>query len=136
MTSVIKRLIEDIDSLRVRIERLEESLKKTEGVKTRAKPFTPPLLHEVEEYCSIRGNNVNPQHFIDFYESTGWMIGRNKMKNWQAAVRTWEKNTKTIKDEKEQRFVGRQSAETIKHNANFSYQSAERIRKEMLGNTD
>ena len=57
--------------------------------------FTPPTLEEVTKYCQERKNNVNPQKFIDFYESKGWMIGKNKMKDWKASVRTWEnKDTK------------------------------------------
>lgn len=54
--------------------------------------FTPPTVEEVKEYCSSRNNQINPQAFIDFYESKGWMIGKNKMKDWRAAIRTWEKN--------------------------------------------
>ena len=53
--------------------------------------FTPPSLEEVKAYCSERGNRIDPQTFIDFYESKGWMIGKNKMKDWKAAVRTWER---------------------------------------------
>lgn len=53
--------------------------------------FAPPTLEEVTAYCRERGNRVDPQKFIDFYESKGWMIGKNKMKSWQAAVRTWER---------------------------------------------
>ena len=52
--------------------------------------FIPPTLEQVTSYCSERKNNVDPQRFIDFYESKGWMVGKNKMKDWQAAVRTWE----------------------------------------------
>ena len=54
--------------------------------------FTPPTLEEVESYCFERNNNVDAQSFIDFYSAKGWMIGKNKMKDWKAAVRTWEKN--------------------------------------------
>lgn len=56
------------------------------------KPFIPPTVEEVSAYCAERGNNVDPQAFIDFYESKGWMIGKNKMKDWKAAVRTWEQS--------------------------------------------
>lgn len=56
--------------------------------------FTPPTLDEVKEYCLSRNNNVDAERWIDFYESKGWMIGKNKMKNWKAAVRTWEKGEK------------------------------------------
>lgn len=56
--------------------------------------FTPPTPDEVKEYCQERGNSVDAQRFVDYYESKGWMIGKNKMKDWRAAVRTWERNTK------------------------------------------
>ena len=55
------------------------------------KRFTPPTVEEVKAYCEERGNNVDPQRFVDFYEMKDWMVGRNKMKDWKAAVRTWEK---------------------------------------------
>ena len=61
-------------------------------VKKRAKAFSPPTVEEVREYCSERGNNVNPEVFVDFYESKGWLIGKSKMKDWKAAVRTWERS--------------------------------------------
>ena len=59
--------------------------------------FKPPIFQEVLDYCEERNNIVDPQAFIDFYESKGWMIGKNKMKSWKAAVRTWEKNRSTKK---------------------------------------
>lgn len=55
------------------------------------KQFKPPTVEEVHEYCCERMNNVNAEAFVDFYESKGWMVGKNKMKDWKAAVRTWEK---------------------------------------------
>lgn len=57
---------------------------------SKSKRFTPPTLEEVSSYCSERNNNVNPQKFIDFYQSKDWMVGKNKMKDWKACVRTWE----------------------------------------------
>ena len=53
--------------------------------------FVPPTVEEVAAYCHERQNHVDPQRFVDFYESKGWMVGRTKMKDWKAAVRTWEK---------------------------------------------
>ena len=53
--------------------------------------FTPPTLEEVQAYCIERGNNVDAERFIDFYSSKGWMVGKNKMKDWKAAVRNWER---------------------------------------------
>lgn len=54
--------------------------------------FIKPSIEEVNKYCKERNNGINAQSFIDFYESKGWMIGKNKMKDWKAAIRTWEKN--------------------------------------------
>lgn len=56
--------------------------------------FKKPTLEEVKEYCKERNNNINPENFIDFYESKGWMVGKNKMKDWKACIRTWEKKEK------------------------------------------
>lgn len=53
--------------------------------------FTPPSLQEVESYCAERSNGINAGAFVDFYQSKNWMVGKNKMKDWMAAVRTWEK---------------------------------------------
>ncbi|MBQ1577047.1 MAG: hypothetical protein IIZ83_08815 [Oscillospiraceae bacterium] len=53
--------------------------------------FTSPTLDEVAAYCSERGNGVDPQQFIDFYTSKGWKVGDQPMKDWKAAVRTWER---------------------------------------------
>ena len=55
------------------------------------KVFTKPTTEEVKAYCAERKNNVDPDKFIDFYESKGWLIGKNPMKDWKACVRTWEK---------------------------------------------
>ena len=60
--------------------------------KSKAKRFTPPTIEEVTAYCIERNNSVDPQHFIDYYTSNGWLVGKNKMKDWKAAVRTWERN--------------------------------------------
>lgn len=62
---------------------------------TKRKRFEKPTLSEIKEYCIERGNKVDAQHFFDYYESNGWRVGKNSMKNWQAAVRTWEKNSYT-----------------------------------------
>lgn len=74
-----------------RREEIEKSIEeKRESIGENRKRFIPPTLEQVTSYCSERKNNVDPQRFIDFYESKGWMVGKNKMKDWQAAVRTWE----------------------------------------------
>lgn len=55
--------------------------------------FTPPTIEEIREYCVNRNNNVNPEQFYDFYESKGWIVGNARMKDWKAAVRTWERRS-------------------------------------------
>lgn len=54
--------------------------------------FTPPTLEEVKAYCYERNNTVDPEHFIDYYSSNGWKVGKNPMKDWRASIRTWERN--------------------------------------------
>ena len=56
------------------------------------KIFQKPTLEEVTAYCQERGNDVDPQAWIDYYTSNGWKVGRICMKDWRAAVRTWERN--------------------------------------------
>ena len=62
------------------------------------KRFVPPTEDEVELYCVERRNHVNAQKFVDYYSSNGWKVGRNPMKDWKAAVRTWERSEFTEKD--------------------------------------
>lgn len=50
-----------------------------------------PTLYEVKEYCSERGNKVDPERWFDYYTSNGWKVGKNPMRDWKAAVRTWER---------------------------------------------
>lgn len=56
------------------------------------KRFVPPTLEEVQAYCRERNNNVDAERFINHYTSNGWKVGKNKMQDWKASVRTWEKN--------------------------------------------
>jgi len=58
----------------------------------RPKRFTHPTLEEVKAYCQERKNGIDAEQFMNRYESNGWLVGKSPMKNWQAAVRTWEKN--------------------------------------------
>ena len=56
-----------------------------------ASRFSPPSVDEVKAYCADRKNKVNPETFVDFYAAKGWKVGNQPMKDWKAAVRTWEK---------------------------------------------
>lgn len=57
-------------------------------------PMRRPTVEEVRAYCDERCNSVDPQAFVDFYESKGWVVGKSPMKDWRAAVRTWERSRK------------------------------------------
>ena len=62
-----------------------------EPLKENSTRFIPPTIEEVSLYCKERKNSVNPESWMNHYQSNGWMVGKNKMKDWRAAVRTWEK---------------------------------------------
>lgn len=83
-------------SINSQLTTIEERKKerREEGKINNTVRFTPPDLDMVRDYCIERNNSVDPQAFIDFYSSKGWMIGKNKMKDWKAAVRTWERSGK------------------------------------------
>lgn len=57
--------------------------------------FSPPTVDEVKRYCQEQGCSVDAERFVDHYESNGWMVGKNKMKDWKAAVRNWNRKEKT-----------------------------------------
>ena len=71
----------------------KDSIEGDEDINVPSKPskrFNPPTVDEVRDYCIERQNGIDPQRFVNHYQSNGWMVGRNKMKDWKAAVRTWE----------------------------------------------
>ena len=63
---------------------------------TAAPPHTtiPPTVEAVRQYCTAKGIGIDPQRFVDYYTANGWMVGRTKMKDWTAAVRTWNAKEK------------------------------------------
>lgn len=74
----------------IKIEKeIDSSAKSTT---TKRKRFEKPTLSEIKQYCIERNNNVNAEQFYDYYESNGWKVGKNSMKDWKAAVRTWERS--------------------------------------------
>lgn len=78
-----------------------ENIKRNKGVKggeeEKKTRFTPPSVDEVAAYCTERRNGIDPQTFVDFYSSKGWKVGNQPMKDWRAAVRTWEQRHKEDK---------------------------------------
>lgn len=69
----------------------EKKNKKDKNEK-KARNIIPPTREMVASYITENSYSVDADHFVDFYESKGWMIGKGKMKDWQASVRTWERN--------------------------------------------
>lgn len=59
-----------------------------------AKRFVVPTVEEVREYCLSRNNNIDAEYFVNYYDVRDWTIGKNKIKDWKACVRTWELNAK------------------------------------------
>lgn len=92
------KLIEDNtrtkkDNVRQEIEiekEIEKELKE-KNTKKKTSSFKKPTIEEILKYCKERKNNIDPSAFYDFYESVGWKVGNKPMKDWKAAVRTWER---------------------------------------------
>lgn len=72
--------------------KIEKEIDSSASTTTKRKRFEKPTLSEIEQYCIERKNNVNAEQFFDYYESNGWKVGKNSMKDWKAAVRTWERS--------------------------------------------
>lgn len=87
--------------------------------KPRTRPrFIPPTVDQVREYCIGQGYHIDPALFVDFYETRGWTAGRGKMRDWKAAVRTWERRNEkgteeTPKPVKRGRLVVDESGEEV-----------------------
>ena len=72
--------------------------------KSNSERFRAPSLEEVTEYCRQRNNNVDPQHFIDFYQARGWKYNNTSIKDWKACVRTWEQREKSSAQQSSNQF--------------------------------
>lgn len=70
---------------------IEKNSIESDADKPQRKRFSPPSVEEVESYIKEHGYHVDAERFVDYYTSNGWMVGKNHMKDWKAAVRTWEK---------------------------------------------
>lgn len=82
---------------------LEQNIENTPAKHRR---FQPPSVSEVADYCRERGNTINAEQFVDFYEARGWKLGRQTMRDWKAAVRTWERREQpNTPAEPEMKFV-------------------------------
>lgn len=81
------------DGQQNKINKIKEKKEKENNIYNgdKSNRFVPPTLEEVQNYCLERGNNVDVETFVDFYTCKNWMVGKNKMKDWRAAIRTWER---------------------------------------------
>lgn len=82
--------IQDVSTGKVRLGK--DSIDNIKG-----KRFVKPTIEDIQQYCLERNNGINAEAFYDFYESKNWYVGKNKMKDWKACVRTWEKRNNTTK---------------------------------------
>lgn len=71
---------------------VNENIKESEEKKPR---FYPPTLEELKKYIADNKYNVDPERFIDYYTANGWTVGKNRMKDWKAAVRNWDRSQKS-----------------------------------------
>lgn len=94
---------ESIENKRTENKRVREKEKLKREKATTTSRFVAPSLEEVQEYCRERNNDVDAERFISYYQSNGWMVGRNHMKDWKATIRTWERRNK------ESGFSGKQT---------------------------
>lgn len=77
-----------------------EYISKRQGIKKgKVDKFQKPSIEEIEAYCTERRNGIDAEQFFDFYEAKGWKIGKEPMRDWKAAVRTWEKNREPVPPE-------------------------------------
>ena len=87
--------IQDVYNMDTQVRLGKDSIGKDsigEVRKDKSRSFTPPTLKEVEDYCTETGKYIDAEKFINFYESKGWMVGKNKMVSWKAAVNNWAKD--------------------------------------------
>ena len=91
--------------------------KDTDVSKEKASRFLPPTPDEVRGYCLEKGYAVDAERFIDFYESKGWFVGKNKMKDWKAAVRNWNRMQR---EDGAAKASGRRQADSVKSNNRFN----------------
>lgn len=80
--------------------RLDKTIKEKIPSESKRKKFQKPTVEQIQAYCDERKNDVNPSLFYDYYEARGWVVGKSPMKDWKAAVRTWERNDGYKKPEK------------------------------------
>ncbi|MGG7470804.1 hypothetical protein ACVVIH_20630 [Chryseobacterium arthrosphaerae] len=103
----------------------KESTSKKVAQKKVSEKFSPPSVQAVQDYCNERSNGISGYSFVNFYQSKGWMVGSNKMKDWKAAVRTWEQ--KNEKNGKSNNFNTNNGAGSKAGNTNGSFKASGKV---------
>lgn len=94
--------------------------------------FAPPTSQDVSEFCKEKGiDNFDVERFIDFYTSKGWMVGKNKMKDWKAAVRNWVRQDKATNPSKPPKPPAKKNSFTNYPQRTYNYAELE---KQLLNN--
>lgn len=91
LEEICKKSTPEIE-IEIELEKDKEIDNKCASTKQKRKRFVKPTISDIEQYCSEKNISINAQQFIDYYESNGWKVGRNSMKDWQATVRRWASN--------------------------------------------
>lgn len=108
---------------------------KIQDIKDKPKKFKKPTIEEVDSYCKERNNGISGTEFVNYYESRGWMIGSYKMKDWRAAVRTWESRrsdkpkTPTIFENQESDWVRQRREQEERERREFNQRMFEENKK-------
>lgn len=85
-------------------------------IRARTRNKIPPDIKDVQDYCEERKSKIDPERWYDYYQSNGWMVGKTKMKDWQASIRTWERNLEQNKQSsKYKTSMGTRSTTKHKH---------------------
>lgn len=90
--NITQEITEDnpiVEQSNVEYSRVKKQKETPKGEKKTASRFSAPTVDEVRAYAQEKGYNIDPEHFVDYYTSNGWRVGRNPMKDWRATVRTW-----------------------------------------------
>lgn len=138
----------------------EDDIKSTTDVVPKDEPskkrFVKPTIEEIQAYCTERGNGISAERFFAYYEANGWRVGRNPMKDWRAAVRTWEQQDggrvkrqqrESTEQEERARFeaqleierrkdVERRKAEQEREIEEYRQREIQRINNIIYGNND
>ncbi len=105
LLGILKGLVRGLHTPTKKEEQEEEQEEEEIPAKKKTSRFIPPSINEIKEYCNKRNNRINAETFHDFYSAKGWMVGKNKMKDWKAAVRTWEQRDNNNGQEEDRRPI-------------------------------